>query len=1491
MSEGTCLVYRHVGFTAESMNGGKLLSGILTELGAIYAVSERNGMALDIKILEGLDLPVADFGGSSDPYAVLTVRDTKSKVVLDKLKAKTTVHKKTLNPQWNERFYLEGLSIDQELVVSIYDNDILSSDDLLGSVNIPLSGLTVNKTVSLLVPLRLDDGVEKGDSPSTGSCLLIKVMEGEDLMPTGKRMSLDPFLSICTERNQDARIQTSHKTRTSKPFWDESLVLPMSNQDDNNLIVEIWDNGGEGGKKGVVGRFTVNVSALQAGECLDGWYNVETVGPIKMSSDKKPGISTGTGCGRIRLVLSRESESLQVSSDSNRNCQEQVTFAKDSDESAPRLRIEITMVSARKRVEQVIGARTWGGPWTYKELAYSFTESRTSGLQMASATKPLVMMIDGLQNLHSSDITCSLKWLPLFLPRNVHIILGYSSDSDLRVLENLLQRKPAIKTIKVCHALTSDDLTSGIGYGGEFARKVLLRSLEKRWPVANLTEVQRASFMLWMNPSCRPLMLRIISEIALCIPSSSAPILPPPTSYNFATCIQTAFVLLLNFRMQHINHGRIDAKRLWRVLDLLAVVPANAGGLSEIELHKLMCEVSQNAVPGIYLAEIFLVIRPFLEVRSVGNRVVYCLQHATYKAAIINRHASVHMFPNNQLSLKTELLSFALNMSEFDEGGSVNVRRLLFLPKILEESGRHTEFEQMLGDLNQLDLKISCGMLWEVLMDLRVAGPGATGSLVEVLALTEEFAPILDGRPYLLIQQALNMPDTSIIYRQARTLYSRRRQILFSVYISNQKTDQDQSKANLNSRALFSESSVGKNGKSSAVTSSDEFILHQRAIEWKSAKPWIRWCNKPQSREHCKLVFESQLAAVTFVLYCNNGLSIISVSLNSILSLWSAVTGEMNQSINFNELGYKPVTAIALALNERFLITGGEDGRVCRWDLVSGDNSSKFSIQSQPNYVVKLHYGRVSGLSFLSNELFVTSGDDKEVRIVESLSGLERTSYTPMRMPITAFDCSPDMGDHYGLIAIGSLSVVKIWRGITMDARGSLHSPLQRRVSALKFCPRTNRSPVHTCLLAVAQWASDVLVWKQEGPMTWTLGWNFVGHTGPVLSLAWASTYDEKDCIRLASSGLDCSVRLWSIVPDLEDRYTCSKSSDVAAPSQARVFDVAENKPIASIVGHTSSVRCVAFHPHGPGLSAVSSSQDGAICVWDINAVVSAAAVSNTSQVIRHAGSVASVAMVRREDELLLVTGGADGTAKLWNLFAAKGRGELMASVEVRNVAPLTCVCLTASGRFFLTASADGIVKRWDTQLPYACSGQVKAHRGGVSQLRAHPMGDYLLSSGRTDGRVTLWDVVSMQDVTILEGPVTQPVLQAVFSSDGRMVITADSTMIRLWSIELSREVLSLPVGSGQAWSHADFSSDGRFLVTAASGVQVKGEDRGLIVWDASKGLSRQGILTAGTDSDSNESVDIVAISISADARLVICYFPNAELNCKRKVPIISCSL
>jgi len=75
-------------------------------------------------------LKAADFGGTSDPYAILRVRGTQI--------GKTKVIDKTLNPSWKDEFTHEFLTSDV-LEVFFYDKDKIGKDDPLGSSIIPMN--------------------------------------------------------------------------------------------------------------------------------------------------------------------------------------------------------------------------------------------------------------------------------------------------------------------------------------------------------------------------------------------------------------------------------------------------------------------------------------------------------------------------------------------------------------------------------------------------------------------------------------------------------------------------------------------------------------------------------------------------------------------------------------------------------------------------------------------------------------------------------------------------------------------------------------------------------------------------------------------------------------------------------------------------------------------------------------------------------------------------------------------------------------------------------------------------------------------------------------------------------------------------------------------------------------------------------------------------------------------------------------------------------
>lgn len=86
---------------------------------------------LVVRMIQALDLPAKDFTGTSDPYVKVYLLPDRKK------KFQTRVHRKTLNPQFDETFQF-SVAYDQlsqrKLHFSIYDFDRLSRHDMIGEV-------------------------------------------------------------------------------------------------------------------------------------------------------------------------------------------------------------------------------------------------------------------------------------------------------------------------------------------------------------------------------------------------------------------------------------------------------------------------------------------------------------------------------------------------------------------------------------------------------------------------------------------------------------------------------------------------------------------------------------------------------------------------------------------------------------------------------------------------------------------------------------------------------------------------------------------------------------------------------------------------------------------------------------------------------------------------------------------------------------------------------------------------------------------------------------------------------------------------------------------------------------------------------------------------------------------------------------------------------------------------------------------------------------
>ncbi|XP_076312556.1 synaptotagmin-10-like [Tachypleus tridentatus] len=207
---------------------------------------------LIVRILQARDLPVKDFMGSSDPYVKVYLQPDRKK------KFQTRVHRKNLNPVFNETFVF-GVSYDQlksrTLQFSVYDFDRFSKHDLIGQVLVKeLAELCDVKHEMeyimdiMCVPQVKDHLGELMLSlcylPTAGR-LTVTIMKARNLKAMDITGSSDPYVkvSLCCQGKRIKKKKTSVKKSTLNPVYNEALVfdVPAGNIEDVNLLVKVID--------------------------------------------------------------------------------------------------------------------------------------------------------------------------------------------------------------------------------------------------------------------------------------------------------------------------------------------------------------------------------------------------------------------------------------------------------------------------------------------------------------------------------------------------------------------------------------------------------------------------------------------------------------------------------------------------------------------------------------------------------------------------------------------------------------------------------------------------------------------------------------------------------------------------------------------------------------------------------------------------------------------------------------------------------------------------------------------------------------------------------------------------------------------------------------------------------------------------------------------------------------------------------------------------
>lgn len=333
-----------------------------------------------------------------------------------------------------------------------------------------------------------------------------------------------------------------------------------------------------------------------------------------------------------------------------------------------------------------------------------------------------------------------------------------------------------------------------------------------------------------------------------------------------------------------------------------------------------------------------------------------------------------------------------------------------------------------------------------------------------------------------------------------------------------------------------------------------------------------------------------------------------------------------------------------------------------------------------------------------------------------------------------------------------------------------------------------------------------------------------------------------------------------------------------------KLWDVSGETPRSLVEFPPLDATVLAAACTADGSRLATTSQDGAVWIWQINGASARPEATQVLPLKGHTGAVWDVDF--SPDETHIVTAGQDRTVILWSLdaaandwplpafrghtgivysceFSPDGQRVVSAGADRRvlvweidqirpinldelakeesppapptfielkgHTADVSCVDFAPDGSQVLSASSDHTVKIWD-----AAKGKLlktlRGHDGWVVTGAFTPDGRQAVT-GSYDGSAAVWPVADYQEQIVFADDKATAILSAAPSPDGRFIVTSHQDgSVRLWN-RATGKLEGPPLEEGHEFlgETAQFMPNGQRIVTGARDSTVR-------LWDVASG-------------------------------------------------------